>query len=87
VYYLGNVHRLVFWKHLKHKNIPFRPKIHAKYSNQSTGTKCKNIFLHILFAPRQNRANYKKGAHQLPTLKKNITMVEPFAWSSGMAMV
>jgi hypothetical protein len=25
--------------------------------------------------------------HQPPTLKKNITMVEPFAWSSGMAMV
>jgi hypothetical protein len=25
--------------------------------------------------------------HQLPTLKKNTTMVEPFAWSSGMAMV
>jgi hypothetical protein len=25
----------------------------------------------------------KKG----PTLKKNITMVEPFAWSSGMAIV
>jgi hypothetical protein len=25
----------------------------------------------------------KKG----PTLRKNITMVEPFAWSSGMAIV
>jgi hypothetical protein len=25
--------------------------------------------------------------HQAPTLKKNNTMVEPFAWSSGMAMV
>jgi hypothetical protein len=25
--------------------------------------------------------------HQPPILKKNITMVEPFAWSSGMAMV
>jgi hypothetical protein len=25
--------------------------------------------------------------HQQSTLKKNITMVEPFAWSSGMAMV
>jgi hypothetical protein len=36
--------------------------------------------------PKQNRA-YKKGAHQPPTLKKNITMVEQFAWSSGMAMV
>jgi hypothetical protein len=28
-------------------------------------------------------ATKKKG----PTLKKNITMVEPFAWSSGMAIV
>jgi hypothetical protein len=27
------------------------------------------------------------GAHQPPTLKKNITWVESFAWSSGMAMV
>jgi hypothetical protein len=29
----------------------------------------------------------KKRAHQSPTLKRNITMVEPFAWSSDMAMV
>jgi hypothetical protein len=29
----------------------------------------------------------KKGAHQPPILKKNITMVERFAWSSSMAMV
>jgi hypothetical protein len=29
----------------------------------------------------------KKRAHQPPTLKRNITMVEPFAWSSGIAMV
>jgi hypothetical protein len=25
--------------------------------------------------------------HQPPTLRKNIAKVEPFAWSSGMAMV
>jgi hypothetical protein len=34
-------------------------------------------------------AKIKQGQlpHQPPTLKKNITMVEPFAWSSGMAIV
>ncbi len=45
------------------------------------------VVLHIPFTPRKSRADYKKGAHQPPTLKKNITMVEPFTWSSGMAMV
>jgi hypothetical protein len=29
----------------------------------------------------------QKGGHQPPTLKKNITMVDLFAWSSGMAMI
>ena len=32
-------------------------------------------------------AKIKQGLQKGPTLKKNITMVEPFAWSSGMAMV
>jgi hypothetical protein len=46
----------------------------------------KHSFAHT-FRTKINRADYKKGAHQPPTLKKNITLVEPFAWSSGMAMV
>jgi hypothetical protein len=46
----------------------------------------KHSFAHA-FRAKKNRANYRKGAHQPPTRKKNITMVEPFAWSSGMAMV
>jgi hypothetical protein len=45
----------------------------------------KHSFAHT-FCAKINRADYKKGAHQLPTLKKNITMVEPFTWSSSIAM-
>jgi hypothetical protein len=76
-----------FWKHKNIKIYLSHPKIPEKYSTPSTRTKCKNIVSCIPFAPRQNRADYKKGVHQPPTLKKNITMVEPFAWSSSMAMV
>jgi hypothetical protein len=87
---LEGVHRLVFWKHKKHKTYVSSQLIPEKYS-----TPCVHrhkiaktyLVLHIPFTPRYNKADYKKGAHQLPTLKKNITMVEPFAWSSGMAMV
>ena len=57
------------------------------YLTLSTGTKCKNIVLHIPFHQDKTGPTTKKGAHQLPTLKKNFTMVEPFAWSSGMAIV
>jgi hypothetical protein len=39
------------------------------------------------FCTKIKRADYKMGAHQLPTLKKNFTMADPFALSSSMAMV
>jgi hypothetical protein len=42
---------------------------------------------YFLCQDKTYRANYKKGAHQLSTLKKNITMMVQFAWSSGRAMV
>jgi hypothetical protein len=45
----------------------------------------KHSFAHT-FRAKIKKGDYKKGAHQPPTLKKNITMVEPFAWSSGMAI-
>ncbi len=86
---LGNVHRLFFWKHKNTKTYLSRPKIPEEYSTPSTGTKCKNIpsFAHTFCAKEKTGPTTKKGAHQPPTLKKNITMVEPFVWSSGMAMV
>jgi hypothetical protein len=46
----------------------------------------KHSFAHT-FCAKIKQCRLKKGVHQLPTLKKNITMVEPFAWSSGMVMV
>ncbi len=46
------VHRLVFKKHKNMKTYISRQKIHGKYSTPSTGTKCKNIVLHIPFVPR-----------------------------------
>jgi hypothetical protein len=39
------------------------------------------------FNAKIKQGDYKKGVHQPPTLKTNITMVELFTWSSGMAMV
>jgi hypothetical protein len=50
--YLGLVHRLVFWKHKNIKTYLSRPKIPEKSSTPSTGTKCKNMVLHITFAQR-----------------------------------
>jgi hypothetical protein len=42
----------------------------------------KHSFAHT-FCTKIKQGQPQKGA----TLKKNITMVEPFAWSSGMAIV
>jgi hypothetical protein len=42
----------------------------------------KHSFAHT-FRAKIKQGNYKKG----PTLKKNISMVEPFAWYSGTAIV
>jgi hypothetical protein len=42
----------------------------------------KHSFAHT-FRAKIKQGRLKKG----PTLKKNITMVEPFAWSSSMAIV
>jgi hypothetical protein len=41
----------------------------------------KHSFAHTFHTIKQGQLK-KKG----PTLKKNITTVEPFAWSSGMAI-
>jgi hypothetical protein len=49
---LGNVNRLVFWKHKNTKTYLSRQQTPEKYWTPSTGTKCKNIVLHIPFAPR-----------------------------------
>jgi hypothetical protein len=46
----------------------------------------KHSFAHT-FRSKIKQGHYKKGAHQPPTLEKNITMVEPFAWSRDMAIV
>jgi hypothetical protein len=40
---LGNVHRLIFWKHKNTKTYLSCQQIPEKYSTPSTGTKCKNI--------------------------------------------
>jgi hypothetical protein len=49
----SRVHRLVFWKHKNTKTyLSCQQIIPEKYSTPSTGTKCKNIVLHIPFAPR-----------------------------------
>jgi hypothetical protein len=45
----------------------------------------KHSFAHTFCA--KIKQGLQKGGHQPLTLKKNITMVEPFAWSSSMAMV
>jgi hypothetical protein len=83
-----SVHRLVFCKHKNIKTYVSLYQIPGKYSSPTTSTKCKNIpsFAHT-FRAKIKQGRLKKGAHQLPTLKKNITMVDRFAWSSGMAMV
>jgi hypothetical protein len=49
---LGRVHRLVFWKHKNIKTYLSCPNIPEKYSTPSTGTKCKNIVLHIPFVSK-----------------------------------
>ncbi len=41
----------------------------------------KHSFAHT-FCAKIKHGRQKKGAHQPPTLKKNITMVEPFAMAS-----
>jgi hypothetical protein len=46
----------------------------------------KHSFAHT-FRAKIKQGRLQKGSNQPPTQKKNITMVEPFAWSSGMAMV
>jgi hypothetical protein len=43
----------------------------------------KHSFAHTFCGKIKQGQLKKKG----PTLKKNITMVEPFAWSSGMAII
>jgi hypothetical protein len=50
--FLGLFHGLVFWKHGNIKTYLSCPKIPEKYLTPSTGIKCKNIVLHIPFAPR-----------------------------------
>jgi hypothetical protein len=46
----------------------------------------KHSFAHT-FRTKIKQGRLQNGSASTATLKKNITMVEPFAWSSGMAMV
>jgi hypothetical protein len=45
----------------------------------------KHSFAHTFCA--KIKQGLQKGGASIADPKKNITMVEPFAWSSGMAMV
>jgi hypothetical protein len=46
----------------------------------------KHSFAHT-FCAKIKQGRLQKGGASTANPKKNITMVEPFAWSSGMAMV
>jgi hypothetical protein len=46
----------------------------------------KHSFAHT-FCAKIKQGRQQKGGASTANPKKNITMVEPFAWSSGMAMV
>jgi hypothetical protein len=47
----------------------------------------KELLLDVVSVYQVIRKHYCYRVHQPPTLKKNITMVAPFVWSSGMAIV
>jgi hypothetical protein len=85
--HVGLVHRPVCWKHKNIKTYLSHPNIPEKYLTPSIGTKNeKHSFAHT-FCTKIKEGRLKKGGASTANPKKNITMVEPFAWSSGMAMV